>query len=201
MAFDFLPFWKTCSLSISTIMFLLYFIWHLLIYPSSLDILEVPLHLPCYLHSHSAIYHQNICVYFTWSLYSNHWYRLWITRDPALSPPALHCSQPLKITYLLFSIHWQISASLLLSIQCVILSNSMLLKDFWKSKTHTLFILIYIKMRAPSNFFPYLVPVADIKAVVTGKDCPHMREKSALKQNKVHCVFVCLCLDRSIVGV
>ncbi|XP_069740898.1 engulfment and cell motility protein 2 isoform X3 [Narcine bancroftii] len=27
-------------------------------------------------------------------------------------------------------------------------------------------------------------PVADIKAVVTGKDCPHMREKSALKQNK-----------------
>lgn len=28
------------------------------------------------------------------------------------------------------------------------------------------------------------LPVADIKAVVTGKDCPHMREKSALKQNK-----------------
>ncbi|XP_072917582.1 engulfment and cell motility protein 2 isoform X1 [Hemitrygon akajei] len=28
------------------------------------------------------------------------------------------------------------------------------------------------------------IPVADIKAVVTGKDCPHMREKSALKQNK-----------------
>ncbi|XP_034978456.1 engulfment and cell motility protein 2 isoform X3 [Zootoca vivipara] len=28
------------------------------------------------------------------------------------------------------------------------------------------------------------VPVADIKAVVTGKDCPHMKEKGALKQNK-----------------
>uniref|UniRef100_A0AAR2LUM5 ELMO domain-containing protein n=1 Tax=Pygocentrus nattereri TaxID=42514 RepID=A0AAR2LUM5_PYGNA len=29
------------------------------------------------------------------------------------------------------------------------------------------------------------VPVSDIKSVVTGKDCPHMKEKSALKQNKV----------------
>uniref|UniRef100_A0A452EBG8 Engulfment and cell motility 2 n=1 Tax=Capra hircus TaxID=9925 RepID=A0A452EBG8_CAPHI len=29
------------------------------------------------------------------------------------------------------------------------------------------------------------IPVADIKAIVTGKDCPHMKEKSALKQNKV----------------
>ncbi|GAA6103425.1 engulfment and cell motility protein 1 isoform X1 [Tachysurus ichikawai] len=28
------------------------------------------------------------------------------------------------------------------------------------------------------------LPVADIKAVVTGKDCPHMKEKGALKQNK-----------------
>ncbi|XP_078271182.1 engulfment and cell motility protein 1 isoform X2 [Rhinoraja longicauda] len=28
------------------------------------------------------------------------------------------------------------------------------------------------------------VPVADIKAIVTGKDCPHMKEKGALKQNK-----------------
>ncbi|NWY07922.1 ELMO2 protein, partial [Nothoprocta ornata] len=28
------------------------------------------------------------------------------------------------------------------------------------------------------------IPVADIKAIVTGKDCPHMKEKSALKQNK-----------------
>uniref|UniRef100_A0A8C5E252 ELMO domain-containing protein n=1 Tax=Gouania willdenowi TaxID=441366 RepID=A0A8C5E252_GOUWI len=28
------------------------------------------------------------------------------------------------------------------------------------------------------------VPVSDIKSVVTGKDCPHMKEKSALKQNK-----------------
>lgn len=31
----------------------------------------------------------------------------------------------------------------------------------------------------------FAVPVADIKAIVTGKDCPHMKEKSALKQNKV----------------
>uniref|UniRef100_A0A6Q2YNL2 ELMO domain-containing protein n=1 Tax=Esox lucius TaxID=8010 RepID=A0A6Q2YNL2_ESOLU len=29
------------------------------------------------------------------------------------------------------------------------------------------------------------LPVADIKSVVTGKDCPHMKEKGALKQNKV----------------
>nr|XP_020662674.1 engulfment and cell motility protein 2 isoform X1 [Pogona vitticeps] len=28
------------------------------------------------------------------------------------------------------------------------------------------------------------IPVADIKAIVTGKDCPHMKEKGALKQNK-----------------
>ncbi|KAL7990167.1 hypothetical protein Chor_010521 [Crotalus horridus] len=28
------------------------------------------------------------------------------------------------------------------------------------------------------------VPVADIKAVLTGKECPHMKEKGALKQNK-----------------
>ncbi|XP_026577576.1 engulfment and cell motility protein 2 isoform X2 [Pseudonaja textilis] len=28
------------------------------------------------------------------------------------------------------------------------------------------------------------IPVADIKAVLTGKDCPHMKEKGALKQNK-----------------
>lgn len=60
--------------------------------------------------------------------------------------------------------------------------------------------------------------MADIKAVVTGKDCPHMKEKGALKQNKVwfpnycksfclrsaasdfdgpplqHCVCMCVCL-------
>lgn len=30
-----------------------------------------------------------------------------------------------------------------------------------------------------------LVPVSDIKAVLTGKECPHMKEKGALKQNKV----------------
>uniref|UniRef100_A0A8C7XQW0 Engulfment and cell motility 2 n=1 Tax=Oryzias sinensis TaxID=183150 RepID=A0A8C7XQW0_9TELE len=29
------------------------------------------------------------------------------------------------------------------------------------------------------------IPVSDIKSVLTGKDCPHMKEKSALKQNKV----------------
>lgn len=40
--------------------------------------------------------------------------------------------------------------------------------------------------------FPLLVPVADIKAIVTGKDCPHMKEKSALKQNKVTALFFCL---------
>uniref|UniRef100_A0A8C9WLK8 Engulfment and cell motility 2 n=1 Tax=Scleropages formosus TaxID=113540 RepID=A0A8C9WLK8_SCLFO len=32
--------------------------------------------------------------------------------------------------------------------------------------------------------FEMLIPVSDIKSVVTGKDCPHMKEKSALKQNK-----------------
>lgn len=35
------------------------------------------------------------------------------------------------------------------------------------------------------SFLFLLVPVSDIKSVVTGKDCPHMKEKSALKQNKV----------------
>uniref|UniRef100_A0AAY4CIT3 ELMO domain-containing protein n=1 Tax=Denticeps clupeoides TaxID=299321 RepID=A0AAY4CIT3_9TELE len=29
-----------------------------------------------------------------------------------------------------------------------------------------------------------VIPVSDIKSVVTGKDCPHMKEKGALKQNK-----------------
>lgn len=38
--------------------------------------------------------------------------------------------------------------------------------------------------------FSLLVPVADIKAIVTGKDCPHMKEKSALKQNKVSALFL-----------
>lgn len=38
--------------------------------------------------------------------------------------------------------------------------------------------------------FLLLVPVADIKAIVTGKDCPHMKEKSALKQNKVSVPFL-----------
>lgn len=41
-------------------------------------------------------------------------------------------------------------------------------------------------IKLPETNSPHLsVPVADIKAIVTGKDCPHMKEKSALKQNKV----------------
>ncbi|XP_055065964.1 engulfment and cell motility protein 1 isoform X1 [Misgurnus anguillicaudatus] len=36
----------------------------------------------------------------------------------------------------------------------------------------------------PHDSLQEKVTVADIKAVVTGKDCPHMREKGALKQNK-----------------
>ncbi|XP_057195423.1 engulfment and cell motility protein 1 isoform X3 [Triplophysa rosa] len=36
----------------------------------------------------------------------------------------------------------------------------------------------------PHDSLQEKVSVADIKAVVTGKDCPHMREKGALKQNK-----------------
>ncbi|TKC43572.1 hypothetical protein EI555_011927 [Monodon monoceros] len=40
-------------------------------------------------------------------------------------------------------------------------------------------------IKLPETNSPHLsVPVADIKAIVTGKDCPHMKEKSALKQNK-----------------
>uniref|UniRef100_A0A8D3CLH0 ELMO domain-containing protein n=1 Tax=Scophthalmus maximus TaxID=52904 RepID=A0A8D3CLH0_SCOMX len=35
------------------------------------------------------------------------------------------------------------------------------------------------------ELFSLPLPVADIKAVITGKDCPHMKEKGALKQNKV----------------
>ncbi|XP_078271157.1 engulfment and cell motility protein 1 isoform X1 [Rhinoraja longicauda] len=42
---------------------------------------------------------------------------------------------------------------------------------------------------SPQGEVPYeslqdKLPVADIKAIVTGKDCPHMKEKGALKQNK-----------------
>ena len=37
--------------------------------------------------------------------------------------------------------------------------------------------------------FSPAVPVVEMKAVVTGKDCPHMKEKGALKQSKV-----CVCL-------
>ncbi|KAJ8783121.1 hypothetical protein J1605_009729 [Eschrichtius robustus] len=37
---------------------------------------------------------------------------------------------------------------------------------------------------SPCGWRREAVPVADIKAVVTGKDCPHMKEKGALKQNK-----------------
>lgn len=35
------------------------------------------------------------------------------------------------------------------------------------------------------SLYPSSVMVADIKAVITGKDCPHVKEKGALKQNKV----------------
>ncbi|XP_032869240.1 engulfment and cell motility protein 1 isoform X1 [Amblyraja radiata] len=42
---------------------------------------------------------------------------------------------------------------------------------------------------SPQGEVPYeslqdKLPVADIKAIVTGKECPHMKEKGALKQNK-----------------
>ncbi|XP_073534346.1 engulfment and cell motility protein 1 isoform X1 [Phyllobates terribilis] len=36
----------------------------------------------------------------------------------------------------------------------------------------------------PHDNLPDKLPVADIKAILTGKDCPHMKEKGALKQNK-----------------
>uniref|UniRef100_A0A8C3ANV5 Engulfment and cell motility 1 n=1 Tax=Cyclopterus lumpus TaxID=8103 RepID=A0A8C3ANV5_CYCLU len=36
----------------------------------------------------------------------------------------------------------------------------------------------------PHDSLQEKLPVADIKAVITGKDCPHMKEKGALKQNK-----------------
>ncbi|XP_045082357.1 engulfment and cell motility protein 1 isoform X6 [Coregonus clupeaformis] len=36
----------------------------------------------------------------------------------------------------------------------------------------------------PHDSLQEKLPVADIKVVVTGKDCPHMKEKGALKQNK-----------------
>uniref|UniRef100_A0A3B4BKN0 ELMO domain-containing protein n=1 Tax=Pygocentrus nattereri TaxID=42514 RepID=A0A3B4BKN0_PYGNA len=44
------------------------------------------------------------------------------------------------------------------------------------------------------------IPVSDIKSVVTGKDCPHMKEKSALKQNK-YCIWtdgLCALLGREM---
>uniref|UniRef100_A0A8C7PL94 ELMO domain-containing protein n=1 Tax=Oncorhynchus mykiss TaxID=8022 RepID=A0A8C7PL94_ONCMY len=37
----------------------------------------------------------------------------------------------------------------------------------------------------PHDSLQEKLPVADMKAVVTGKDCPHMKEKGSLKQNKV----------------
>uniref|UniRef100_A0A8C7PLF1 ELMO domain-containing protein n=1 Tax=Oncorhynchus mykiss TaxID=8022 RepID=A0A8C7PLF1_ONCMY len=36
----------------------------------------------------------------------------------------------------------------------------------------------------PHDSLQEKLPVADMKAVVTGKDCPHMKEKGSLKQNK-----------------
>uniref|UniRef100_A0A674DDD5 Engulfment and cell motility 1 n=1 Tax=Salmo trutta TaxID=8032 RepID=A0A674DDD5_SALTR len=43
----------------------------------------------------------------------------------------------------------------------------------------------------PHDSLQEKLPVADIKAVVTGKDCPHMKEKGSLKQNKVSVSTVC----------
>uniref|UniRef100_A0A8C6T4G6 Engulfment and cell motility 1 (ced-12 homolog, C. elegans) n=1 Tax=Neogobius melanostomus TaxID=47308 RepID=A0A8C6T4G6_9GOBI len=40
------------------------------------------------------------------------------------------------------------------------------------------------KGEVPHDSLQDKLPVADIKAVITGKDCPHMKEKGALKQNK-----------------
>lgn len=47
--------------------------------------------------------------------------------------------------------------------------------------------------------FSLLVPVADIKAIVTGKDCPHMKEKSALKQNKASAPFSLSLISNAVV--
>uniref|UniRef100_A0A8C7PKG3 ELMO domain-containing protein n=1 Tax=Oncorhynchus mykiss TaxID=8022 RepID=A0A8C7PKG3_ONCMY len=51
----------------------------------------------------------------------------------------------------------------------------------------------------PHDSLQEKLPVADMKAVVTGKDCPHMKEKGSLKQNKVSVstlfsLSVCLCM-------
>ncbi|XP_072773285.1 engulfment and cell motility protein 2 isoform X3 [Taeniopygia guttata] len=43
------------------------------------------------------------------------------------------------------------------------------------------------------------IPVADIKAIVTGKDCPHMKEKSALKQNKASAPFSLSLISNAVV--
>lgn len=43
----------------------------------------------------------------------------------------------------------------------------------------------FLLLAVRGSLLSFPVPVADIKAIVTGKDCPHMKEKGALKQNKV----------------
>lgn len=42
---------------------------------------------------------------------------------------------------------------------------------------------------APESL-PEQLPVADIRALLTGKDCPHIRDKGSVKQNKVRAVEV-----------
>uniref|UniRef100_A0A4W6CW31 Engulfment and cell motility 1 n=1 Tax=Lates calcarifer TaxID=8187 RepID=A0A4W6CW31_LATCA len=61
-----------------------------------------------------------------------------------------------------------------------------------QGETHTVLTRIYVQAFEPDptpsspthHNHGDTVPVADIKAVITGKDCPHMKEKGALKQNK-----------------
>uniref|UniRef100_A0A674DCZ7 Engulfment and cell motility 1 n=1 Tax=Salmo trutta TaxID=8032 RepID=A0A674DCZ7_SALTR len=52
----------------------------------------------------------------------------------------------------------------------------------------------------PHDSLQEKLPVADIKAVVTGKDCPHMKEKGSLKQNKgwVRRLSVCMYLSSPV---
>lgn len=39
------------------------------------------------------------------------------------------------------------------------------------------------------SLYRSLVTVADMKTVITGKDCPHVKEKGAIKQNKVRYLY------------
>ncbi|XP_036435689.1 engulfment and cell motility protein 1 isoform X1 [Colossoma macropomum] len=42
----------------------------------------------------------------------------------------------------------------------------------------------FLQGQIPHDSLPEKLAVADIKALITGKDCPHIKEKGALKQNK-----------------